>query len=352
MSTPLQHIILVEDNEDHAVLILRHLKQQAHKFRFTRAGTLKQAREFLAQHSVHAVLLDLFLPDSNGLDTLKSILKFDQKIPVIVLTSLNDDNIAMEALQKGAQDFINKDEMTTSSLLRSIHYSIERKKTELELLAHRELLNAIVDNSQSVIFVKDLEGQYTLVNKHFEKTFDKTRKHVLGKTDYELFPEKYAEAFHRLDQEVLLGNKPVLSETMAPQADGIHTYLSSRFPIRDMHGEISSIGGISTDITAMKLVERQLERYATELKRSNRELERFAYVASHDLKTPIRGIENLAYWIEEDAGEALPEPAKKHLETSPESCPKARCFTGQPVGIFADRPIQSRARGIEPCYSR
>jgi PAS domain S-box-containing protein len=113
--------------------------------------------------------------------------------------------------------------------------------------------------------------------------------------------------------------QPMEVELRLRRHDGAYRWFLTRVvPIHGPDGQISRWFGTSTDIHAQKEAEAELaarvaERTA-ELERSNRELDQFAYVASHDLKGPLRGIDNLAAWITEDAGPVLPEASKRHLD--------------------------------------
>ncbi len=124
--------------------------------------------------------------------------------------------------------------------------------TEVALAQTERRLQAILDNSTAVIFVKDLEGRYLLVNHRFEELFHLSKDDIVGRTDHEIFPEQTAIRFRENDQRVLAANEPLTVEEYAPQDDGIHIFLSIKFPIRGHDGAIASICGIATDITERK----------------------------------------------------------------------------------------------------
>jgi light-regulated signal transduction histidine kinase (bacteriophytochrome) len=94
-------------------------------------------------------------------------------------------------------------------------------------------------------------------------------------------------------------------EEKMPEHDGEHTYMSVKFPLYDAKDSMYAICGISTDITERKRIEAQRLRYMHELKRSNQELDDFAYIASHDLKEPLRGLFNHASFLMEDYRDKL-----------------------------------------------
>jgi signal transduction histidine kinase len=128
-------VLLVEDNPVDAVLVTGLLtKLAAPRFLVTRAGTLQQSLQLLQQQRFDVILLDLMLPDSARLDTLHRVLEQAHDVPIVVLTGLDDEATALDALRHGAQDFLIKGEGLGERLLaKSIRYAVERKRAELEI---------------------------------------------------------------------------------------------------------------------------------------------------------------------------------------------------------------------------
>ncbi len=135
------HALLIEDNPADRVLIEELLSQSASTiFKVTGANTLSRAIEILRDRVFDVVLCDLHLPDSSGLSTYSQVAVGVTQTPIIVLSGLDDQDIAIEAVKSGAQDYLVKSDISTDLLSRSIHYAIERKRGELELQrAHDEL---------------------------------------------------------------------------------------------------------------------------------------------------------------------------------------------------------------------
>lgn len=136
-------VLLIEDNEIDARLIKAYLRDASrHKenesspiaFDLTMKNSLSSGLEFLSTSNVDAVLLDLNLPDSFGLDTFSNIYKNKPKIPILILTGLSDRELAVRAVREGAGDYLVKGEVDDRLLRRSISYAIERKKSEEALL--------------------------------------------------------------------------------------------------------------------------------------------------------------------------------------------------------------------------
>jgi len=127
-----------------------------------------------------------------------------------------------------------------------------------ELRASRQLLEAIVDNSAAVIYVKDLAGRYLLINRHFAEIFHTDREAVLGKTDHDLLPPQIADTVRDMDRRVAEAAAPLVEEEIVP-VDGVpRTYVSVKCPLRDAQGRLCGVFGISTDITEGKRAESAL----------------------------------------------------------------------------------------------
>jgi PAS domain S-box-containing protein len=142
----------------------------------------------------------------------------------------------------------------------------ERKSAEASVRKNRQLLQDIIDNSTALIYVKDLEGRFLLINRAMEELLRTTvfsgrrlsRESILGKTDHDLFPKEQADAYRDFDRQVLAAGKVLETEDTAIRKDGLHTYIAVKAPLRDEQGKPYAICGISTDITERKQLEAQL----------------------------------------------------------------------------------------------
>ena len=136
----------------------------------------------------------------------------------------------------------------------------ERKLAEEEIHQSQSRLAAILDGSPSVIFVKDPDGRYTLVNRRFEESFQMKREQVLGKTDRELFRSETAQKFSEHDSKALAAGKALEFEEVIPQKGGLHTYLSARVPLLGEGNQPYALCGVLTDITERKESEQEIQR--------------------------------------------------------------------------------------------
>lgn len=163
----------------------------------------------------------------------------------------------------------------------------ERKAADDARRRSEELLHAIVDNTTAVIYAKDLEGRFLKVNPPLEAMLQIPQEELIGKTDLEVFPKEFADAYRMNDLKVLSEGTPVEWEETAPQADGIHTYVSIKVPLYDAAGVPYGICGISTDITHRVEAEKERARLLKEAQEALQLREEFLSVASHELRTPL-----------------------------------------------------------------
>jgi PAS domain S-box-containing protein len=190
-------------------------------------------------------------------------------------------------------------------------------------VGHEQLM-ALIDHTSAVIYMRDADGRYLLVNREYERLFKLRRQDIVGLTDHDLFPQNIADAFRANDRKALAGGVPVQFEEQAPSDDGLRTYVTVKFPLIDARGHAYAICGISTDITERKHAEEQVRRLndeleqrvrerTAELEASTRELDAFAYSVSHDLRAPLRSVEGFSQLLREDHAEVLDEQGRQYL---------------------------------------
>lgn len=146
-------ILIVEDNPADSLLIKEYLAEgRRFSAEIMEAETLESALGLLVHYDFDVVLLDLSLPDSSGLDTVRRLITKFPELVVIVLTGLQDEEVALQSVRYGAQDYLEKQQLSENMLSKSIRYSIERK---LALQEKEELLN---DLTLSLERIQSLEG--------------------------------------------------------------------------------------------------------------------------------------------------------------------------------------------------
>ncbi len=154
------------------------------------------------------------------------------------------------------------------------------KLAEAEKWRLGEQLTGVLKNSPNWVFVRDHAGRYTLADESFKKAVGKD---PVGRTAEELFPLEIAKRLTAGDEQILKEGASIQNEIEIPLQDGVHTFLSVKFPLRDESGRITGLGGIKTDVTAI----RQAEKAAKE---AVLQRDRFLAMLSHELRNPLAAV--------------------------------------------------------------
>lgn len=254
-------VLLVEDNPGDIRLLQEYLNDgSAGRFQITQAGRLSAGLERLADTRFDVVLLDLSLPDSQGVDTLVRLHDAAKAVPVVVLTGIDDDALGMRLIQAGAQDYLVKGQVTSPLLTRSLRYAVERSRTEAALRDSEERFRTLVEGARDVIFTLSEHGILTVLNPAFERITQWTRQEWIGRPIGELLhPDDLPLAMdmfrHIMEEEAqLTGVLRIRSR------EG--TYVVGEFVVvpHVRNGHTSGVLGIARDITERKRVEETLER--------------------------------------------------------------------------------------------
>jgi len=192
-------LLIVEDNPADVLLIKEHLSESPWKrYDITVAETLTDAVGRLKNNDIDVVLLDLSLPDSSGLDTVRTVVTKYPHVVIIVLTGLQDEQVALQAVRYGAQDFIEKKQITSSLLNRAISYSIERKKNLQEkerllgdlskVLDYLEVLQGILPICAACRRIRDGEGNWQQIDAYIKDHAKEASRHICPDCYGELSP--------------------------------------------------------------------------------------------------------------------------------------------------------------------
>lgn len=187
----------------------------------------------------------------------------------------------------------------------------ELKQAQKEMQTLHERLESILFTTPDIIFIKDTNHRYVLVNKQFETTFGITSEQILGRTDRD-FPDKLrAEISQDTDRVVLLQEEMVEVEDMIAINGTIRYFLINKFPLRDPQGRVYGLCGVATDITQRIAREHELIEARKKAETAHSRMETFMANMSHELRTPLNGIIGFAHLLEK---QPLNEEQRDYLQ--------------------------------------
>ncbi len=236
--------------------------------------------DFMTKESCHRAeneVMPNFFTRGSCKDVPYQLVKKDGSLMDVLLSAISDvgdDGRPMRSLavsmdvtrQKQAEAALRQAKEALSTYSRDLERQVRHRTREI---------SGILRYTPSVIYMKDHQGRYRLVNYRFEQLFGVRNEAVRGKSDHEILPAEVAVQFERNDRHVLTTKTTYQVEEHITLVDGEHTYLSVKFPIYNRHGAVSGLCGIASDITVMKTAQDQLRRLSGSIM-ANQEKERAA----------------------------------------------------------------------------
>ena len=281
----LLNIVLIEDIETDAELIARELRKSGLQFQYTQIQTKDELLEILATQSIDLILSDFNLPTFNAMEALRIRNQKWTEIPFILVTGAQSEEIAVQSIKDGANDYILKSSLTrlptaVSNAMNTLQVRKERKNAIVELQSREAKYRHLFENSLVGMLRWKLSDGNIIETNHKAKEYtglfceDQNFFHhcFLNDADYHTVITSLNET-----GEVTNFEFPVKSKSHEPR------WLSLSAKIFESEGEIE---GVIQDISKSK-------ESIVELERVNYELDRFVYHASHDLKSPLRSIMGL-----------------------------------------------------------
>lgn len=310
------NILLVEDDSLDARLVRLNLAKSRQPVHFTieTAENLADCLRCLTSRSFDLVLLDLGLPDSYGLETLDNVYQACPYTPIVVLTGTADEEMGIEAVKRGASDYLVKSKYFKDLLVRSIRYAVERKRAEDALQESEGKLGAMLGSIADHMSVMDKDLNIVWANEKCKKIFG---SNIIGKKCYEVFHRRKepCRPYPCIALKAFQDGKVHKHDTQVVDKDGntFYFHCTANVALRDKEGKPTAAMEICRDITERKQAEQKQAQLLKEVQRANHELKDFAHIVSHDLKAPLRGIRTLANWISTDYGDKLGEQGREHL---------------------------------------
>ncbi len=356
-------LVLIEDNPADARLICEMLKEsRAGDFQVQQPTRLDAALELLRRDTFDVVLLDLSLPDSHGLETLARAQRVSASLPILVLTGLDDERFALEAVRAGAQDYLVKGQFGAELLVRAIRYAIQRKRAEEEIRRLNAVLETRVaerteqlqrakqvaetnmaqmrttlDNLAEAVYVCDAEGIPLLTNPAFQR---------LTGDDASALRQKYEDVAVQFPLFELDGRRAELAEwpisaalrgeivrgrelRLERQPSGDRILRFNAAPVRDAEGNIIMAVVSIEDITASKQAEAALirsEKLAA--------VGRMAGTISHEVNNPLAAATNALFLASSDP--SLAPETRSHLILADQELRRAAHIARQTLGFFRE----------------
>jgi PAS domain S-box-containing protein len=314
-------VLLVEDESAYAVLVEAFLRDAVSSpFELTHEKRLQPALARLAAEAPDVILLDLTLPDSQGLDTCRQVKAAAPAVPVIVLTGNDDEKVAVQAVREGAQDYLVKGQFDGRTLVRVVRYAIERKHAHDALQRSEEFFRLISENVSDLIAVLGPDGR-RLYNSPSYGALLGDPDRLLGTSSFEEIHAEDRPRIQHLFKETFVTGVGHRAEYRLVRPDGAVRHIESvGSPIRDEQGRTCKVVVVSRDITERREAVEVLRQALTDVKRSHEQLQTtqrqlvdaerheavstFAAGVAHEVKNPLQtiilGVDYLSHHVPAD----------------------------------------------------
>jgi diguanylate cyclase (GGDEF)-like protein/PAS domain S-box-containing protein len=273
MKKSFNSVLLVEDNPADARLLREMFNEQGNTD-LMHVECMSEAERYLAEHPVDVILLDLGLPDAQGLDAVRRAHAAAPRVPVVVLTGLDDQALAAQALQEGAQDYLVKGQIVleghieTRGLLRALRYAVERKVMEDALFVEKERAQVTLNSIGDAVICSDIAGNITFLNAAEER--------MAGWSWQEAADRPMAEFFRILDAtsrdgtpnpiETAIGQNRTVnlpSNCILIRRDGLEIPIEgSVSPIHDREGQAAGAVTVFRDVSTARAMTLQMTHSA------------------------------------------------------------------------------------------
>lgn len=258
-------ILIIEDNPADAVLIREILNDvDENATSIVHEKRLATGIACLSHNSIDIILLDLGLPDSQGLDTLRRVYESAGNIPIVVMTGLSDKALGLNAVQMGAQDYLIKGQFDGNLLIHSLHYAIERRKFQERIEETEEQFRAIFEQAAVGIAQVGLSGQWFRINKRLCEILQYDCEELLKRNIHELIHPLDLQASRESIERLIRGDiKNSTMEIRYLKSDGSIVWVNlTRSLVRDSAGNPKYFISVLEDISRRKDAEAALHEIA------------------------------------------------------------------------------------------
>ena len=303
-------ILIVDDESDIALILRLHLEDAGYVTMRARDGI--EAMELLAAESYSLMLLDIRMPRMDGMEVLRQASERYPALPIIMMTAHGSEPVAVEAMKRGAADYVTKP-FNTEELLRSVQQVLKLARAEQDNLLlqqkveeERQKTEAILQGMADLLMAVDLEGRVLTLNRRAMELLGVSREEAMGKPLRDLIradiPVEQLPC-----QVVLRSGEPCLDVAFVLHTvQGDIPMLSSATVLRGTNGKLVGSVAIARDISALKALEQEKEDFVSML--------------SHDLKSPITAVVGSIDLVREGRLGPVNAEQKEYLESAIESC--------------------------------
>jgi PAS domain S-box-containing protein len=226
--------------------------------------------------------------------------------------NIGDQAVGVIGLANKPTDFTEQDVRIAGALGDMTAIALRRTQVEDALRESEERFDLFMQHLPAAVSIKDTEKRVIYANDRFAEAAGCEIEDLRGTTTADLLSEDLRTQYQRENQRVLNG-ETVISESNTPGPEGPTSWMTYKFPIY-RRGNSAYIGSVSLDITERKRAEAAAARYAADLERSNRELEQFGYVVSHDLRAPLRAVKGYVDLLRSRYGDQLDAKALAYID--------------------------------------
>ena len=262
-------LLLIEDNPGDARLLREMLNEQgSHNIEFTHVECMSEAEKHLAECEVDIILLDLGLPDAQGLEAVRRAHAAAPRVPLVVLTALDDESLAAQALQEGAQEHLIKGQVDTRGLTRALRYAVERKIMEEALFVETERAQVTLNSIGDAVACTNISGHLTFLNIVAERMTGWSWQEAEGRPMAEVFRVLDATSRETIPNPMVMAvgqdrTVHLPSNCILVRRDGFEIPIEdSAAPIHDREGGSTGAVIVFRDVSAARAMALQMAHSA------------------------------------------------------------------------------------------
>jgi diguanylate cyclase (GGDEF)-like protein/PAS domain S-box-containing protein len=266
---PIKVLLLVEDNQGDARLLQEMLNERSLTgTEVSHVTTMNDAESHLGRHVVDIIVLDLGLPDTQGVEAIRRAHAAAPRVPLVVLTGLDDESLAAQALQEGAQDYLLKGQIDARGLLRSLRYAMERKIMEEALFAEKERAQVTLNSIGDAVVCTDISGHITFLNPVAETMTGWPLTEAVGRPMTEVFRTLSATTTEPTETTAELAILQIRSVHLPPSCvlirrDGLETPIEDSIAaIHDRQGQPIGAVIVFRDVSVARAMAQQITHSA------------------------------------------------------------------------------------------